>query len=250
MLAILKPCPTCADNEPMFVPALTVFDEIDDEIEAEDFNLGYYGRQKPHPKLREKCEEYRKLLWWAAKRASKLFGGYASDYIGMMVLRMNYSLHYFKEGKGSKLSSIFCVGAIQAVRLYWLPGESENWAIYFSENKSMENVQVTNANFTFHESGFHLYRCPDRDDDWTAEIMESFQSVEGLWRSLTETLKPRQKWIVEAYYRDDRTLQSIGDELGISKERVRQVLEQSMELIRVKLRKVEDFARLFKTKDD
>lgn len=36
----------------------------------------------------------------------------------------------------------------------------------------------------------------------------------------------RKKLLIQRYYRENKTLQEIGDELGISRERVRQLMEK------------------------
>lgn len=47
--------------------------------------------------------------------------------------------------------------------------------------------------------------------------------------------KPRLRYVLEQYYVCDRTLDNIGIELGVSRERVRQILNQAYELIRAGL---------------
>lgn len=54
----------------------------------------------------------------------------------------------------------------------------------------------------------------------------------AFWERATKGLTARQRQVVLAHFRDGRLYVDIGRELGVSRERVRQVAEQALELIR------------------
>ncbi len=62
---------------------------------------------------------------------------------------------------------------------------------------------------------------------------ESFMAMLALVR------KPRVRWVLDQYYRACRTLNDIGLELGVTRERVRQLLVQGHNVIRTKLERQE-----------
>ena len=56
--------------------------------------------------------------------------------------------------------------------------------------------------------------------------------INGLDYVFQKALTERQKEIVLAYYRDGRTLESIGEDYGVGRERIRQIVATSLKLMR------------------
>lgn len=65
-----------------------------------------------------------------------------------------------------------------------------------------------------------------------AEIVESNESLTMVISFLTERLGERDAWITIACLMFDYTLQSVADEYGLSKERIRQIVAVAVNLIR------------------
>lgn len=91
----------------------------------------------------------------------------------------------------------------------------------------------------------HFAVNPDSLDDPQYSIMqlaaddssahEQTAADESFKVMLAFIRKPRIRWVLDQYYRACRTLNDIGIELGVSRERVRQLLVQGHDVIRIKL---------------
>lgn len=68
-----------------------------------------------------------------------------------------------------------------------------------------------------------------KDDIVDSISRDSFNNLLGM------VTDQRLRWVVDQHYRADRTLEDIGRELGVSRERVRQLLVQARDMIREKL---------------
>jgi DNA-directed RNA polymerase sigma subunit (sigma70/sigma32) len=83
-----------------------------------------------------------------------------------------------------------------------------------------------------------LYGLDDKDHCMAIGIMDRPNETlanESFDRFLGYIRKPRVRYVLEQHYRFERTLVDIGRDLGVSRERVRQLLVQGQEVIRQKL---------------
>ncbi len=200
-----------------------------------------------HPRFDEFWATHHKMIFKMAHHLAKTYRQRPEDLLGSLVLRFNHCLHYFDEARGG-FSTLFYARVRRWIWANWLRWESEKTSLAFwklTPHEKGDDVQVSNREFAFHEADYHLYRVPDHDKDWTDEIVGSFDSADDCWRFMTRGLDRRAAGILESRYRLDMTLEDIGRELGITKERVRHLLEKAMPTVREKLMEVEDFNRLF-----
>ena len=72
--------------------------------------------------------------------------------------------------------------------------------------------------------GERLYKLPDEDATCPARSAESGDTT-NLVRAALDRLAPNHAHVLRRYYLDDATLDDIAVELGVSKERVRQIRE-------------------------
>jgi RNA polymerase sigma factor (sigma-70 family) len=206
---------------------------------------------EPHPDLQKTYETHKGLCWWWAYKASRIFGDKPSAYIGTVVMKVNLSLKYFKESGGAKLTTYISNRMIDFVAQSFVAFESESWSLRAMMGKDTWDKTVTNKNFAFHEADYHLYRVPDVDDDYCLDLInDNFSSFDEAWSFLVSGLNARQERILVGRFRDDRSLEDIGVELGVTKERVRQIQEQALKVIRHRLKRLEDFSAIFKAIDE
>ena len=203
-----------------------------------------------HPLFDEYWLKYKGLVFWLSKRVAKAFGGRALDYVGTYTLRFNKVLHYFDTEKGQFTTLFMCHCYDDAVEGF-LRYESEKRALYYAaRNSTSQAVKQAEIEYAYHEAHNILYSIPEEDNDYIVDIIASFQTVQECWEFFTRHLEKRDKFIIEQRIREDRTLQQIGDDLKISKERTRQIYERALNRIRDRLLLVQRFTDLFQKKMD
>lgn len=223
--------------------------------ETEDEGSIRFQMSDRHPDFDRMWEKHRKLVYHQASSMARIFNsgdhigcyryGY-SDFLGTMVLRFNYCLHHYTEDKGA-FSTYFYARIAGFCVQFCLRYESEYWATrWFSTNKSYEVGIEAQNNREFYESEYFLYRVPDDfDHDWTVDIINLFETPAHLWEYLARGVPERSINIALWYYRDGETMRAIADKLGISLERVRQILEATRRSFRGRIQRLEAFRKLF-----
>lgn len=197
-----------------------------------------------HSDFDKMWESYRSFIFWWAKRMSKAFGGEADDYVGNLVLRLNRVLYTYDPTRG-KFTTYYSTGIHDEMIRVFLRFESEHRAIYWMAVQSTDDeIKSVGVNYAFHEADFHLYRIPDCDDDWADEIISNFESPEECWKFLMKGINNRERAIVRSKC-EGKTLEAIGIEYDISKERVRQLYYATLKKIRERLQALEKWNDLF-----
>lgn len=224
------------------------------EIEVEDEGSIWAQASDRHPDFDVNWERYQRLVYQQAYRIARIFntGDYRSkwrysysDFLGVLVLRLNYCLHHYTADKGA-FSTYFHVRILDFCIKFCLKFESEYWATRsFSHGKSYEVGVEARNNREFYESEYFLYRVPDGDHDWAMDIVDLFETPQHLWEYLVKGAPERSANIALWYYRDGKTLRQIAGMLDISFERVRQILAATMRLFRRRIRQLDAFRRLF-----
>lgn len=169
-----------------------------------------------------------------------------ADFVGVLTTRLNYCLHRWNPDKGA-LTTYLHKRFRAFAFTHFLRYESEYWAAQHWNERNGHDVKVESAESReFHESEYFLYRVPDEfDSTWAQDVVDLFESPIHLWEFLAKGVPERSVNVMLWYYRDGRTYESIGESLGISKERVRQILEATKVNFRFKIVKLDSFRRLF-----
>ncbi len=109
---------------------------------------------------------------------------------------------------------------------------------------------ICELNADTHEQDYHLYRVPELDDSWTQAILDLFDNdIERVWSALMEPLETRCRDFMRMHFRDGWGMREIGEQYGISHERVRQIIMRGRERMRKKLARLTDAAIFFGTWD-
>jgi hypothetical protein len=201
---------------------------------------------KRHPDFDAAWDKYGALVWWYARRIGKAFGRPPSHIIGTLVLRMNYVLYHLDESKGT-------FGNMLSLNLYrWvyervMRYESEAWHVaYMKQYSDREHWQQCKISYNYHEhTDYFLYRPPEMDSDEIAEIIGSFETPQDCWNFMMRGVEPRRRWILEQRFRENRSLGDIGQQMRVSKERVRQLINHALSQIAKRLQAVRAFTTLF-----
>lgn len=205
--------------------------------------------QKKHPEFDKYWLEHKNLVWWMSKKLSERIHGFGPrDFVGSLTLWFNHVIYSYDPDKG-KFSTYFLRHCYSYVFKNWVRRESQSWDNFvkdYHKSELRKEMLESQQNYATHEIDFHLYRVPEQDESDMQAVIECFDTVEDCWEFMTRYLDKRDKEIVSLYFRDDLTLQQIGDKFQISKERVRQLLERIKKHIRQRLFQIEALADLFK----
>lgn len=134
----------------------------------------------------------------------------------------------------------------------WFKYESESWYrfVVFDEDLDGTLSRQCHQNFSYHEADFYHYRIPDRDDEWTADIIDELGGPKAAWDYLFADLQDRENRILSRRIRFSHTLDEIGRDEGITKERVRQIQNKAGERLISKLKADQAFTALFDDRPD
>ncbi len=195
-------------------------------------------------------------MWEANKglvfKAAYVIGGEKGadpqSLVGSLIFRFNYCLYHYDPARGT-FAGLFWLHLREFVDWIFLRHESERREVSFAirrrDDKDWEDAL---KEYAYHEHGRKLYTVPDRDDEWTAEILDEFEDRRDLWRFLSKDLHPRYRDIIELYYEGGFTLAEISEHYGITRQRVQQIHARALESIRERLVKLERWVHLFKEK--
>lgn len=220
--------------------------------DLEDEDDRYADEKLPrHPEFDAYWEQHRGILHWAAKKAARTYGGSYSDYLGTLVLRMNYVLYHYDPARGVKFITYFLKRFSEYILRRWMRYESEGWDLFYHKAVSTdEDFKQTNINYAYHEAANFLYRIPEADSEELAAVMGLFETQDEAWVYFTRGLDAKRKFVIERRFRYEQTLQEIAEPLSITKERVRQLESDALRSIRDKLIKVRAFATLFRNQKE
>ena len=200
----------------------------------------------------EHWEQYKRLVFWFDRRMCNRFKVEHGTYIGALYAALEKCLASFdfdrtssNTGRKVKFSTYYGRAAWREIaKVNALDKETLSLAAYLFQAKK-EDIHCTNVNFAEHETQYHLYRPPGPDDDWADEIMEVVGGKARLEEMIRSWVPEREYKIIVRRYIGGETLSDIGNDLGMTKERVRQLEARGLKKIKDGLRNIERFQRLF-----
>ena len=119
--------------------------------------------------------------------------------------------------------------------------------VVFNEVSEEENIKViTCENEETDDDIVYCYETTSEYDDVMSELNESKQYV---IKKMLKKLPVRGQKIITYYYgldgKEEKNLEEIGQELGITKERVRQIKEQCLKILRSEILMIDNYEDLF-----
>jgi RNA polymerase sigma factor (sigma-70 family) len=207
--------------------------------------MPHFMDTKPHPDFDKYWAEHKSLIHWMAKRIALKLEIDTTSIVNTLVIHM-HSILWTYDPTQSKFTTYYCKYALQSVIKYWLRYESESWSVFFKNQSSdKDDILLSEKNYAEHEQDFWLYRIPPDDESDIESIISFFDSANDCWAFMTRACDMTDKQMLELYYREDRTLQEIGDKFGVTRERVRQRVERAKGSVKARLKMVSAFADLF-----
>jgi len=208
--------------------------------------IEYTWHNKPkHPTFDEMWKTHKGLVFYMAKKLARGFGVHYLELIGTLTLWFNYVLYYFDESKG-KFPSFFCRRCSVIILKTWMRKESQSWDNYLYKTQSTsEDRDLTERNYAQHEIDFYLYRIPEEDESDVDEIINFFEGLDECWEFMTRHMDRTDKECLTLYFKEEMTLQQIGDKFRFTRERARQRIERAKLHIRHRLKSVAALADLF-----
>lgn len=214
-------------------------------VPREDGHLPCIYLSPRHERLDEFWKQYRSMLWGIAIKLSRMTGHPAEELLPTLYLHMNRTLHSYDEDKAA-FSTFYYRFAYAAVFDYWLRYESERRNVaHWARNADAEARRDIHVVYGTHEAKNIHYKIPERMDDWALDIIDCFPSNQACWNFLVRELRDRDKFVLEGRFKYGLSLEVLGRQLMISKQRVRQLEVAALSSLRKQIFKVEQFTKIF-----
>jgi RNA polymerase sigma factor (sigma-70 family) len=166
-----------------------------------------------HPRFDEYFELHRKLIFWWARRLGKKLGIPYAEFVGLLTIRFNRALYYYDE-KRSKFSTYF----------------QQDIRVFLKQIKEDSDILTSKGKCRYISSGQGLYfRKPEKKHDFIDELLDKYGN--NFWRHIRQVLKDKRKFVIVYRHCHGENLKQIGDSLGLSKERIRQILGKALEIL-------------------
>lgn len=205
--------------------------------------------REKHPEFDEYWEKHKNFVFWTANKIARKMEADREGLTGTLTLWFNHLLYSYDETKG-KFTTYFFRHSLAVIIREWLRYESESWSVFYhNQNRDEDDVILTDKNFAEHEANYKLYRVPEEDMSDIMEVVHFFETVEECWEFMTRSLERRDREILLLYFREDLTLLQIGKKFGVSRERIRQILERAKGKVRERLKMVSAFTNLFERQE-
>ncbi len=187
-----------------------------------------------------------------ARTLVKECGGHTDEYMGSIALTFNTFLiasrKYLRKYSDLKFRHSAFVFCLYYVKELFVKFESDlmsaEWVNFknglgsrslnlstFTEIKG-NKVEVT----TVSETVLKNIPCKKEELGWALDFVETVGGRVAMWNIIAARLPNRYKLIVQYRYILEMSLQEIGDIIGLSKERVRQIIVNALVIIRNTLR--------------
>lgn len=191
----------------------------------------------------ELLESHLKFVFNVAKKY-KGKGVPLEDLISEGNMGLTKAIEKFDDEKGVKFISY----AVWWIRQSIQDCLKKRSTIMINEISEEENVKtvVYDVNDVIEEETEYVYETTSEYDDVMKELNDSKKiAILGLLKKLP----PRGEKIIIRYYgldgKDEMNLEEIGNELGITKERVRQIKEQCLKILRSEILMMDNYEDLF-----
>lgn len=192
-----------------------------------------------HPDFDVRWAKYKWVIhWWACKLARK-FGGGDREYLGILTLRFNRCLWYWKP-EICAFSTYFSRGIISDV-CFQRRKDSELTKAKSSRRKRRIWIQPANSDDDFEKLGWR----EERRTSWAWDLIDEFPDADSFWNSVLRCLNPRQRFVVEKRFRHGRTLKDIGEMLNITRARTEQISRAALDRVRREFQRQQKFDDLF-----
>lgn len=201
-----------------------------------------------HEDFEEYWDAYGDFLWWCARKAAKILGGSSEDYIGFMVLRMNRGLRTFDPMR-TNFTTYFCANMLADTIKYVLRYDSEYWSWICWCKRTENDPELRKIIYDSDLANYYLYRPPEGNHEWVEEIRKCFNCDEDLWRFLCRGIDKRWADMTYRKYKWGHSLQQIGNDYGITRERVRQIVSRSLDHMKKRVGELGNWVKLFKIQD-
>jgi hypothetical protein len=198
------------------------------------------------PRFDELWAEHRKLIFWWSHRLAQIFGRLKSEeYLGWLTLRFNEAATSWDVDKGANFSTWFSYHIVRECQLEVVARESDGLAAWLWNKMHRTKRQVAVMSYDFGELR-EMVPVYIGTDDWTADVMELFDSGDACWKYLTATLSAMEKLVIDMRYRDGMTYAQVSERLGFTKQRAQQLGAKAMDRVAARVAKLNQWNAMWK----
>jgi RNA polymerase sigma factor (sigma-70 family) len=186
--------------------------------------------KKPrHPNFDEAWIKYQRILYWAAIKVSKLFGGDAEDYWAILLIRFNTALWGWNKNKG-EFSTYFMTRVFSYVFRIIKTDSDRLSAKYRKSGVRDDNFKAK----VLYRLRLNNIAHKDRRDyySWPTDFLLELGEASSLSNYMLSKLDGRQQYIVKKRIYEKLSLEAIGNILELTRERIRQLESLAIERIR------------------
>lgn len=214
------------------------------------------GRVTKHYNFEYMWYRYQDLIIALSDELAKVFGGDSKDYLGSIALSFNSSLFFANCYSDNFFKDRVFNYCFKHVKATFVRFESDHMAASWKELKDSHEVLFPYCTFVSHYSVktkvvnsagsvFKDLEYKEKETSWALDLIDSVGGNEVMWDIISEHLDSRSKMIIKYKYNKGLNLQQIGDKLGITRERARQILAKAMDTIRRMLKGKKAYSHFF-----
>ena len=184
--------------------------------------------KKPrHPDFDEAWIKYKGILYWAAIRLSRLIGGDAEEYWGILLIKFNTSLWGWDKSKGE--FSTYFMARVFSYAFKIIKTDSDLLSARY--RKSIDDKFKSKVLY-----GFNLNKIVHKDHrdyySWPTDFLLELGEVGVCKNYVLSKLNEKQKFIIKKRVYEKLPLEAIGGILKLTRERIRQLESSAIERVR------------------
>lgn len=214
------------------------------------------GKVTKHYNFEYMWYRYQNLITALSDDLAKVFGGNSEDYLGSIALSFNSSLFFANCYSDNFFKDRVFNYCFKHVKATFVRFESDHIAASWRDLKDSHEDSFPYCTVTGHysvktkvvnssEAVFKRLEYKEQETSWALDLVDSVGGNEAMWDIVSKHLDSRSKMIIKYKYNKGLNLQQIGDGIGISRERVRQILAKAMNTIRRMLKGKHDYSHFF-----